>query len=48
VKSLQRNVLEFCGFSPVRATLIGMVEGKSPGEHEVALAKMRRLGAAGE
>jgi len=48
VKSLQRNVLEFCGFSPVRSTLVGMVEGKSPGAHEIALAKMRRLGAAGE
>ena len=27
VRSLKRNVLEFCGISPVRTTLIGMVEG---------------------
>ncbi len=28
VKSLKRNILEFCGVSPVRTTLIGLVEGK--------------------
>jgi putative NADPH-quinone reductase len=27
LKSLKRNILEFCGFSPVRTTVIGMVEG---------------------
>lgn len=27
VKSLKRNILEFCGFGPVRTTIIGMVEG---------------------
>lgn len=27
LKSLKRNILEFCGVSPVRATVIGMVEG---------------------
>jgi putative NADPH-quinone reductase len=27
LKSLKRNVLEFCGVSPVRSTLIGTVEG---------------------
>jgi putative NADPH-quinone reductase len=29
VKNLKRNILEFCGVSPVRTTLIGMVEGKA-------------------
>ncbi|HEU4442854.1 MAG TPA: NAD(P)H-dependent oxidoreductase [Burkholderiales bacterium] len=27
LKSLKRNILEFCGISPVRTTVIGMVEG---------------------
>jgi putative NADPH-quinone reductase len=27
LKALKRNILEFCGVSPVRATVIGMVEG---------------------
>ena len=46
VKSLKRNILEFCGVSPVRASLIGMVEGESASAHETWLAKMRLLGAA--
>ncbi|HYL25471.1 MAG TPA: NAD(P)H-dependent oxidoreductase [Burkholderiales bacterium] len=29
VKSLKRNILEFCGISPVRTTYIGMVGGTS-------------------
>lgn len=28
LKSLKRNILEFCGVAPVRSTLIGMVEGR--------------------
>jgi putative NADPH-quinone reductase len=44
VKSLKRNILEFCGVSPVRATFVGMVEGKKPGGHHLWLAKMRELG----
>jgi putative NADPH-quinone reductase len=44
VKSLKRNVLEFCGLSPVRASLIGTVEAK--GGREKALAALGRLGAA--
>jgi putative NADPH-quinone reductase len=46
VKSLKRNVLEFCGISPVRTSLVGTVEGDAPGGHEIWLAKMRTLGAA--
>ena len=46
VKSLRRNILEFCGFSPVGTTLIGTVEDRSPGVREAWLAKMRLLGAA--
>lgn len=47
VKSLKRNVLEFCGFSPVRTSLVGTVEGKSLGAHELWLAKMGTFGRAG-
>jgi putative NADPH-quinone reductase len=28
VKSLRRNILQFCGFAPVRTTVVGMAEGK--------------------
>lgn len=43
VKSLKRNILEFCGISPVRTTLVGTVEG-AQGSREIWLAKMDRLG----
>lgn len=45
VKSLKRNILEFCGIGPVRTTLVGTVEGP-PGTREVWLAKMDQLGRA--
>lgn len=44
VKSLERNILKFCGISPVRTTLIGMVEAKKEGGPEMWLAKMHLLG----
>ena len=47
VKSLKRNMLEFCGFSPVRVSLVGMVEGSSRNAHELWLAKMGTFGRAG-
>ncbi|HEX9182035.1 MAG TPA: NAD(P)H-dependent oxidoreductase [Burkholderiales bacterium] len=43
VKNLKRNILEFCGVSPVRTTLIGMVEGKKRAR-ERWLAEMTKLG----
>jgi len=43
LKSLQRNVLKFCGFRPVRSTLVGMVEG-NPERRGHWLEAMRRLG----
>ena len=46
VKSLERNVLGFVGFSPVRTTVIGMVEGK-PQARADWLAKLAALGAYG-
>lgn len=42
VKSLKRNILEFCGVSPVRTTLIGMVEGK-PSAREAWLRNAAKL-----
>lgn len=46
LKSLERNVLGFVGFDPVRRTLIGSVEGK--GQAEKALRTARKLGAAAD
>jgi putative NADPH-quinone reductase len=43
VKSLERNVLKFCGISPVRTTLIGTVEGRR-GAREDWLDRMRKYG----
>lgn len=51
VKSLKRNILEFCGISPVRASLIGTVESEGAREllaRQGAGARPRRpLGAGG-
>ena len=44
VRSLKRNVLEFCGISPVRTSLVGMVEAK--GSRKKSLTVLERLGAA--
>lgn len=46
LKSLERNILKFAGVSPVRSTLLGMVEGEGrAGARTAWLADMRRLGA---
>jgi putative NADPH-quinone reductase len=45
VKNLERNILGFCGISPARRTLLGMVEGASNERRERWLAQMRKLGA---
>ncbi|HEX2451526.1 MAG TPA: NAD(P)H-dependent oxidoreductase, partial [Gemmatimonadales bacterium] len=44
LKSLERNVLKFCGIAPVRATIIGMVEAGGPERHRRWLEKVRALG----
>lgn len=46
VKSLERNILRFVGFGPVRRLLIGSVEG-SDSSRRKWLARMRDLGARG-
>lgn len=46
LKTLERNILRFCGISPVRVTLIGAVEGRAA--HRARwLARMGELGGAG-
>ena len=46
LKSLEKNILKFCGIKPVRESLIGMVEG-SPAHRARWLKKMLALGKAG-
>lgn len=45
LKSLERNILKFCGIGPIKASLIGTVETPGNGSIEKWLAKMRLLGA---
>lgn len=46
LKNLQRNILGFCGVTPVRTTLIGMIEG--PAARRAAwLRRMAALGRDG-
>ena len=47
VKSLQRGILEFCGFRPVRATLIGAVGSMSAQCRTTWLNRVRKLGRSG-
>lgn len=44
LKSLERNILAFCGIKPVRASLVGTVEGMDPARRAVWLGRMRKLG----
>lgn len=46
VKSFERNVLRFCGISPVRASLVGMVEGRAQ-QRAKWLARLHGLGRKG-
>jgi len=46
LKSLERNILGFCGIGPVRDTLIGLVENISAARKTRVLEKMRSLGRA--
>lgn len=46
VKSLERNILGFVGFSPVRRSLIGNVEGREA-HRQKWLDRVRAFGAAG-
>jgi len=48
VRALERNVLGFIGIAPVHETLIGSVESADPGARLRWLARLRKLGAAGQ
>ncbi len=45
LRSLERNILGFCGIGPVRESLIGLVEGGARSRRKW-LERMRRLGRA--
>lgn len=47
VKSLERNILAFCGIAPVRTTLIGTIESKDRGAGGVWLTEVSVLGRDG-
>lgn len=48
IAAMRRNILNFVGISPVRETLLGMVEGASDAKRMQWLKRMRELGAAAE
>lgn len=47
VKMMKTSVLDFCGVSPVRVTLLPSVRKSSAADREAWLAEVRRLGARG-
>jgi putative NADPH-quinone reductase len=47
LKSLERNILDFVGIGPIRASLIGMIETKNSSRTERWIEKMRAFGRAG-
>jgi putative NADPH-quinone reductase len=47
LKSLERNVLGFCGIRPIRESLFGMVEAASDARRRRWLATMRSYGRKG-
>ncbi len=48
LKSLERNILGFCGVAPINETLIGTVAEASNEPHEKWLSKLRQLGRDAE
>ncbi len=48
LKSLERNILQFCGIKPTHETLIGMVDALDASKRQQWLEKMEVLGRAGK
>ncbi len=48
LKSLERNILSFCGIGPIQESLIGMVEAPDNAKREKWLEKMRSFGRQGK
>jgi putative NADPH-quinone reductase len=46
LKSLERNILAFCGIDPIRASVVGMVDGMSDATRKRWLARMNEFGRA--
>jgi putative NADPH-quinone reductase len=47
LKSLQRNILRFCGFRPIRSCVVGMVESMTTEQRGEWLARVYELGFRG-
>jgi putative NADPH-quinone reductase len=47
VKSLERNILGFCGIGPIRESLIGTIEAPNDEQRRRWLSRMRTFGAEG-
>ena len=47
LKSLERNILKFCGIAPVKETLIGTVDDLTPAKRTGWIEKLRALGRSG-
>ena len=47
LKSLERNILKFCGFSPIRTTLFGGATTPAESTAKDWMAEVERLGRAG-
>ncbi|HQR14687.1 MAG TPA: NAD(P)H-dependent oxidoreductase [Nitrospira sp.] len=48
LKSLQRNILQFCGIKPAKATLIGNIESMTAQQRASWLDEMRGFGERGQ
>ena len=48
LKSLERNILGFCGIHPIRENLFGLVEAVSDKKRQSWLEKMKQLGHSGK
>jgi len=48
LKSLQRNILGFCGIAPIKVSLVGQVDDPDPAGRRRWLAKMREFGRAAD
>lgn len=46
LRSLERNILGFCGIAPIKESLVGMVDTMSEAKRETWLAAMNALGRA--
>jgi putative NADPH-quinone reductase len=47
LKSLERNILKFCGIAPIRETLVGSVEAVGDAKRRQWIARLEALGRAG-